>query len=85
MVWVLYQTLKRFGLVHDISRQTKCADLRRLTDGGQDRPELQDSTETLLYAKGEMLYNIQCPQINVGLDLSIDETQCYKYLPVLVR
>ena len=83
--WPLYQTSKKFRLVHDISRQTECSDLRRLTDGGQDRPELQDSTETLLYAKGEMLYNVQCPRIEVRLDLTNNEERCYKYLPVTIR
>ena len=83
--WALYKTSKKFGLVHDISKQAECSDLKRLTDGGQDRPELQGSTETLLYAKGEMLYNVKCPKIKVGLDLTLGDDRCYKYLPVVVR
>ena len=71
--WTLYKTSKKFGLVHDISQQAECSDLKRLTDGGQDKPELQRSTETLLYAKGEMLYNVWCPRIEVGLDLTIND------------
>ena len=82
--WALYKTSKKFGLIHDISKQAKCSDLKRLTDGGQDKPELQGSTETLLYAKGEMLSNVQCPRIKVGLDLTLSNDRCYKYLPVVV-
>ena len=47
-------------------------------------PELQGSTETLLYAKGVMLYNIRYPRIKVGLDLTLSDDRCYKYLPVVV-
>ena len=83
--WALYKTSKKFGLVHDISKQAECSDLKWLTDGGQDKPELQGSTETLLYAKGEMLYNIWCPRIKVGLDLTLNDDRCYKYLPVVVQ
>ena len=85
--WALYKTSKKFGLVHDISKQAECSDLKRLTDGGQDRPELQGSTEpsALLYAKGEMLYNVKCPKIKVGLNLTLSDDRCYKYLPVVVR
>ena len=83
--WALYKTSRKFGLVHDISRQAECSELNRLTDGGQDRPELQGATESLLYAKGEMLYNVQCPRIEVGLDLTTNDDRCYKYLPVVVR
>ena len=68
--WALYKTSRKFGLVHDISRQAECSELKRLTGGGQYRPELQRATESLLYAKGEMLYNVQCPQIKVSLDLT---------------
>ena len=56
-----------------------------LTDGGHDRPELQGLTETLLYANGEMLYNIKCPKIKVGLDLTLGDFRCYKYLPVIIK
>ena len=38
-----------------------------------------------MYAKGEMLYNIKCPKIKVGLDLTLRDDRCYKYLPVVVR
>ena len=41
--------------------------------------------ETLLYAKGEILYNVKCPKIKVGLDLTLGDDRCYKYLPVVVR
>ena len=83
--WALFKTSKKFGLVHNISKQAECSDLKRLTDGGQDRPELQGTTETLLYAKGEMLYNVKCPKIKVGLDLTLGDSRCYKYLPVMVK
>ena len=59
--WALYQTSKKFGLVHDVSQQTECRALKQLTSGDQDQPELQGSSESLLYAKGEMLYNVRCP------------------------
>ena len=32
-----------------------------------------------------MLYNIKCPKIKVGLDLTLSDDRCYKYLPVVVR
>ena len=32
-----------------------------------------------------MLYNVQCPKIKVGLDLTLSDDRCYKYLPVVVR
>ena len=83
--WALYKTSRKFGLVHDISRQAECSDLKRLTGGGQDRPELQGNTEFLLYAKGEMLYNVQCPQIEASRDLTTNDDRCYKYLPVITE
>ena len=83
--WALFKTLKKFGLVHDISQQAECSYLKCLTDEGQDRPELQGMTETLLYAKGEMLYNVKCPKIKVELDLTLGDSRCYKYLPVVVK
>ena len=83
--WALYKTSRKFGLVHDISRQAECSDLKHLTGGGQDRPELQGNTESLLYAKGEMLYNVQCPWIEVSLDLTTNDDRCYKYLPVITE
>ena len=81
--WALYKTSKKFGLVHDISKQAECSDLKRLTGWGQDRPELQGATESLLYAKGEMLYDIQCPRIEASLDLTTNDDRCYKYMPVI--
>ena len=72
-------------LVHDISRQAECSDLKHLTGGGQDQPELQGNTESLLYAKGEMLYDVQCPRIEVSLDLTMNDDRCYKYLPVITE
>ena len=83
--WALYKTSKKFGLVHDISKQAECSDLKCLTGRGQDWPELQGTTESLLYAKGEMLYDVQCPRIEVSLDLSMNDDQCYKYLPVVTE
>ena len=65
--------------------KAECSDLKRLTGGGQDRPELQGSMESLLYAKGEVLYNVQCPRIEVSLDLTTNDDQCYKYLPVITE
>ena len=32
-----------------------------------------------------MLYNVKCPKIKVGLDLTLSDDRCYKYLPVVVR
>ena len=81
--WALYQTSKKFGLVHDVSQQTECKALRQLTSGDQDQPELQGSSESLLYAKGEMLYNVRCPRIEASLDITTADERCYKYLPVI--
>ena len=81
--WALYQTSKKFGLVHDVSQQTECKALRQLTSGDQDQPELQGSSESLLYAKGEMLYNVRCPRIEASLDITTTDDRCYKYLPVI--
>ena len=68
--WALYKTSKKFGLVHDVSRQAECTALKRLTSGDQTQPELQGSSESLLYAKGEMLYDVKCPRIEASLDLT---------------
>ena len=81
--WALYQTSKKFGLVHDVSQQTECRALKQLTSGDQDQPELQGSSESLLYAKGEMLYNVRCPRIEASLDITSTDDHCYKYLPVI--
>ena len=81
--WALYQTSKKFGLVQDVSQKTECKALRQLTSGDQDKPELQGSSESLLYAKGEMLYNVRCPLIEASLDITTTDDRCYKYLPVL--
>ena len=81
--WALYQTSKKFGLVHNVSQQTECKALRQLTSGDQDQPELQGSSESLLYAKGEMLYNVRCPRIEASLDITTTDDHCYKYLPVI--
>ena len=81
--WALYKTSKKFGLVHDISQQSECAALKRLTSGDQAQPELQGSSESLLYAKGEMLYDVKCPHIEASLDLTLNDHRCYKYLPVV--
>ena len=81
--WALYQTSKKFGLVHDVSQQTECKALRQLTSGDQDQPELQGSSESLFYAKGEMLYNVRCPRIEASLDITTADDHCYKYLPVI--
>ena len=81
--WALYQTSKKFGLVQDVSQKTECKALRQLTSGDQDKPELQGSSESLLYAKGEMLYNVRCPRIEASLDITTTDDRCYKYLPVL--
>ena len=81
--WALYKTSKKFGLVHDISQQSECAALKRLTSGEQTQPELQGSSKSLLYAKGEMLYDVKCPRIEASLDLTLNDHQCYKYLPVV--
>ena len=81
--WALYKTSKKFGLVHDISQQSECAALKRLTSGEQTQPELQGSSESLLYAKGEMLYDVKCPRIEASLDLTLNDHRCYKYLPVV--
>ena len=32
-----------------------------------------------------MLYNDRCPRIKVGLDLTLNDDRCYKYLPVVVQ
>ena len=81
--WALYKTSRKFGLVHDISKQLECSDLKRLTSGGQSYPELQGSSESLLYAKGEMLYDVKCQCIEASLDLTVNDNRCYKYLPVV--
>ena len=81
--WALYKTSKKFGLVHDVSQQAKCTALKRLTSGDQTQPELQGSSESLLYAKGEMLYNVKCPRIEASLDLTTTDNRCSKYLPVV--
>ena len=81
--WALYKTSKKFGLVHDVSQQAECAALKRLTSGDQTQPELQGSSESLLYAKGEMLYDVKCPRIEASLDLTTSDSRCYKYLPVV--
>ena len=81
--WALYKTSRKFGLVHNISKQSECSDLKRLTSGGQSYPELQGSSESLLYAKGEMLYDVKCPRIEASLDLTVNDNRCYKYLPVI--
>ena len=77
--WALYKTSRKFRLVHNISKQAKCSDLKRLTSGGQSQPKLQGSTESLLYAKGEMLYHVKCPRIEASLDLTVNDNRCYKY------
>ena len=81
--WALYQTSKKFRLVHDVSQQAECTALKQLTSGDQTQPELQGSSESLLYAKGEMLYNVKCPRIEASLDITTTDTRCYKYLPVV--
>ena len=81
--WALYKTSKKFGLVHNISKQSECSALKRLTSGEQSQPELQGSSESLLYAKGEMLYDVKCPRIEASLDLTLNDHRCYKYLPVV--
>ena len=81
--WALYKTSRKFGLVHNISKQAECSDLKRLTGGGQNQPELQGSTESLLYAKREMLYDVKCPRIEASLDLTVNDNRCYKYIPVI--
>ena len=81
--WALYKTSKKFGLVHDVSQQAECTALKRLTSGDQTQPELQGSSESLLYAKGEMLYDVKCPRIEASLDLTTTDNRCYKYLPVV--
>ena len=32
-----------------------------------------------------MLYNVKCPKIKVGLNLTLGDSRCYKYLPVMVK
>ena len=81
--WALYQTSKKFGLVHDVSQQAECTALKQLTSGDQTQPELQGTSESLLYAKGEMLYNVKCPRIEASLDITTTDDHCYKYLPVV--
>ena len=81
--WALYQTSKKFGLVHNVSQQAECTALKQLTSGDQNQPELQGISESLLYAKGEMLYNIKCPRIEASLDITSTDDCCYKYLPVV--
>ena len=54
-----------------------------MTSGDQNQPELQGSSESLLYAKGEMLYNVKCPRIEASLDITSTDDRCYKYLPVV--
>ena len=81
--WALYQTSKKFGLVHDVSQQSECRALKQLTSGDQNQPELQGTSESLLYAKGEMLYNVKCPRIEASLDITSTDDRCYKYLPVV--
>ena len=33
--------------------------------------------------KGEMLYYVKCPRIEVSLDITTNDDRCYKYLPVI--
>ena len=81
--WALYQTSKKFRLVHNVSQQAECTALKQLTSGDQNQPELQGTSESLLYAKGEMLYNVKCPRIEASLDITSTDDRCYKYLPVV--
>ena len=81
--WALFQTSKKFGLVNDVSQHSECRALQQLTSGDQKQPELQGASDSLLYAKGEMLYNVKCPRLQARLDTTSTDTRCYKYLPVI--
>ena len=65
--WALYKMSKKFGLVHDISKQAKCSDLKRLTDGGQDKPRTSRIHRDVIIRQGRDVVQCQVSQDQSGI------------------
>ena len=77
--YAFYLIQTQFRVLANDSR-AECNRLRKLA--GSDRPDNALKENYLTFARGEVLYSLDCPRRTVYLATDWDRKRCYKDLPV---
>ena len=82
--WIFHRMSVSLGIIDKLGSNSACSDLKEMSRNAKlpiVRPE--SDGRTLLFSKGEVLYNIRCQEVTVQLDMSHEISRCYTFLPIL--